>query len=663
LEAGKAELATQSQALVNGENELKAGLQEIQTQKAALATQKEVLETEKANTLAKFKQAEQDLETGKVELEKAERSYSEGKAEAEEKFAEAEAEIKEAESKINDISEAEWYILDREKHYSYVDFKNAAESIEAISKVFPVFFFMVAALVCLTTMTRMVDEQRMTIGTLKALGYSKVKIASKFLIYAGLASILGSVIGTIIGFNVFPRVVLDAYAMMYVLPDGIIVLSWPLVLLATLIAVGVTTLSAYFAVNTEITEAPSVLMRPKAPKEGKRILLERIPFIWNHLSFTGKVTVRNIFRYKKRFLMTVFGIAGCTALLLTGFGIKDSIRTIIDRQFGTIYHYDLSISLDKKITDAQKEELITKLSDDERVYDTLFIKSESGKLESDETTKDVSLVIPQNIEQLDEFVTLQTRSNENPIALPEDGIVITEKVATQLNAKVGSEMTLENVDGKRVTAKVAGIAENYTFHYVYISPNYYQQLFGELPVFDSLLTMINDYEIEMEETFTKDYMNVEGISGLSWNSTVRQSFDDTISSLNYVVLLMIVSAGALAFVVLYNLTNVNISERMREIATIKVLGFYDKEVSAYIYRENIILTIIGTGVGLILGIMLHRYIMLTVEMDMMMFGRNIAAISFVYASALTIFFSILVNFAMYYKLKNVAMVESLKSVD
>ena len=663
LNAGRAELEKNKQALIDGENQILAGKRTIQASKQELAEQKAKLETEKSNAYAQFKTAEDEIEKGEAELIKAEADYENGKAEAEEQFKEAEEKLQEAQDQINDMTYPEWYVLDRDSHYSYVDYKNAASSIEAISQIFPIFFFLVAALVCLTTMTRMVDEQRLNIGTLKALGYSKVKIASKFLVYAALASMTGAILGTIIGFNVFPNVVIDAYGMMYTLPDTILVFSWPLVIIATLIAVGVTTLSAFFAVNAELKETPSILMRPKAPKEGKRILLERLPFIWNRLNFIAKVTVRNLFRYKKRFFMTVFGIAGCTALLVTGFGVKDSIRTIVDTQFGEIFKYNMTMKLNKDISLSDEKALVTELQNDPRIQGVLSIHSENGKLSDDDVTKDVNVFVPHSVADLDPFVSLRNRVTQEKVELPEYGVVLSEKVGKQLGVKVGDNLTIENADGKKAEAKVAGIVENYLFHYVYLSPTYYEELFNETPTFESILGVANDDTLELEEAVSSDYMNQAGVSGISWNSSIGSNFDNMIQNLNYVVLLMIISAGALAFVVLYNLTNVNISERMREIATIKVLGFYDKEVSAYIYRENIILTLIGTVVGLGLGILLHRYIMLTVELDNMMFGRQIAPLSFIYSAGLTILFAFVVNFAMYYKLKKIEMVESLKSVD
>ncbi len=663
LNSGKAELEINKQALIDGENKLLAAKRTILYSKQELETQKETLEIEKTNAYAEFEKAEAKIAQAEIDLQKGKQEYEEAKLEAETEFANAEEKLAEAETQIADLEMPEWFVLDRNKHYSFVEYKNAAQSIEAISKIFPIFFFMVAALVCLTTMTRMVDEQRMNIGTLKALGYGKVRIASKFLIYAALASVTGSIIGTAIGYFVFPTVVVSAYSMMYILPKPILVFSWTLVLMATTIAVGVTTLSAYFAVNTELIETPSILMRPKAPKEGKRILLERIPFIWNRLSFIAKVTVRNIFRYKKRFLMTIFGIAGCTALLLTGFGVKDSIRTIVDKQFGTIFNYDMTMTLNRNATQTERDEVISKLTQDSRLQAVLLVASENGKLINQDVTKDVTIFIPENIETFPTFINLQNRMTQQGIELPLDGAVITEKVANQLGVTVGDVIKVENGDGKQADVTVVGVAENYLSHYIYLSPTYYEAIFNKSLAFYDVLGIVEDHSIELENELSTEFMSLDHVTGISWNSTLKDSFDDTVENLNYVVLLMIISAGALAFVVLYNLTNVNISERMREIATIKVLGFYDNEVSAYIYRENIILTLIGTVAGLGLGILLHRYIMLTVEMDMMMFGREIQTMSYIYAAGLTLVFAALVNFAMYFKLKNVEMVESLKSVD
>ena len=663
LEAGKAELTKNEQALTSGEQQLLATQKALEATRQELTTQKANLESGITTANAEFEKAEAELVKGEADLAEGQQKYEEGKAEAEAEFKKAEDQLQDAQKQIDELEPPKWYVLDRNKHYSFVDYKGAADSIDAISQVFPVFFFMVAALVCLTTMTRMVDEQRMNIGTLKALGYGKAKIASKFLIYAAAASLTGSIIGAVVGNYVFPNVIIDAYSMMYILPETILVFSFPLILTALLIAVGVTTLSAYFAVNSELVETPSILMRPKAPKEGKRILLERLPFIWNRLSFIGKVTVRNIFRYKKRFFMTVFGIAGCTALLLTGFGLRDSIRTIVDKQFGTLFLYDMTLTFNHESTELERNTLVDALNQDDRFNGTLFTMSENGKLFANDIEKDITIFIPQELNSLNDFIHFQDRKTQKELNLTDEGAILTEKMANLLGVTVGDTVTLENSEGKEAEVLIVAITENYLQHYIYLSPAYYEKLFNESLEFYQLVAVSSAQTNDEQLEISNELMQLDEVSGVSWVSTMKASFDDMIQNLNYVIILIIVSAGALAFVVLFNLTNVNISERMREIATIKVLGFYDKEVSAYIYRENIILTLIGAFVGLGLGVLLHRFVMTTVEMEMMMFGRQIFVPSYIYAAGLTLLFAVLVNFAMYYKLKRVEMVESLKSVD
>ena len=463
----------------------------------------------------------------------------------------------------------------------------------------------------------MVDEQRINIGTLKALGYTVFDIAKKYILYAFTASMIGSILGLLIGFSVFPIVIFYAYGMMYTLPDMIPAIDIKLAISITLIAILVTTISAYVACKKELMEEPSALMRPKAPKNGKRIFLERIDFIWKRLSFISKVTLRNIFRYKKRFLMTVLGIAGCTALLVTGFGIKDSIQMIVSGQYGELLKYDMEISISNKTNDSK----------------------------------------------FNDFIHLRQRVGHKKINLKDDGLVLSEKAARVIGASVGDTIKLKNSDNITVEAKVSDITENYISHYAYMTKNYYNKLFNNIPSNNKVLGILNRTSSKEEDKLSKELINIDGVSGVVFNTVSKQTFSNTIKNLNYVVLIMIISAGSLAFVVLYNLTNVNISERIREIATIKVLGFYDGETAAYIYRENIILTIVGIIVGLIMGKFLHQYIMTTVEIKSMMFGRVINTKSYIIAAILTVLLSLIVNIVMYYKLKNVKMVESLKSVD
>ncbi|WP_418222486.1 FtsX-like permease family protein [Clostridium isatidis] len=646
LAAGRAEIAKKEEELANGERQLEE--------------KKKELEEGKKEAQKQFEEAKKELEKGKKDLEKGKEEYEKGKETFEKEISAAEAKIKKAENDIKAIEEPSWYVLNREGNYSYMDYRSNAESIDKLAKVFPVFFFLVAALVCLTTMTRMVDEQRVNIGTLKALGYSKAKIVSKYLIYSFSASFLGSLVGLAIGYTLFPTVVITAYGIMYTIPGVELDFNIPLALIVSLVAILVTTLSSFFACYKELMETPSALMRPKAPKEGKRILLERISFIWNRLSFIGKVTVRNIFRYKKRFFMTVFGIAGCTALIVTGFGIKDSIKTIIDKQFGEIFKYNLLVSIDKEAGDLEKDEILSYIDDLSEVDNSLLVLSENAKVKTDDGDKDITVLVPESQEEFKDFVSLQNRSSKESYSLNNKGIIISEKAAKDAKVKLGDEVKVK-INNIEASLKVEGIAENYTMNYIYMTEKYYKDSFGLNIHYNSIL--VNTKENTNEEEISKTIMENSIVKGVSFNTSIKENFDNTIKNLNYVVLILIVSAGSLAFVVLYNLTNLNISERMREIATIKVLGFYNNEVSAYIYRENVLLTIIGIFLGEFLGILLHRFIMVTVEMDNMMFGRNVDLISFIISAVLTVVFSVLVNIVMYYKLKNVKMVESLKSVD
>lgn len=673
-----------SAKLESSKEQLKAGEEKLEESKYTLEKSKEKIESEKLNLKSskrmaeeKFKEAEEELSQRKEDIEKAKKELKENKkkvalelSKAENKLKKAEEKIKTGEEKIEDakkeikkIEKPTWYILDRDSHQSFVEYEGCANSIDALAKIFPVFFFAVAALVCLTTMTRMVDEQRINIGTLKGLGYKTSQISKKYILYALIACLTGSLLGLAIGFTLFPTVIYFAYGMMYSVDKIIYIFSVPIAVGITSVALIVITSSAYLACYKELKETPAVLMRPRAPKSGKRILLERIPFIWNKFSFISKVTVRNIFRYKKRFLMTVLGIAGCTALILAGFGIKDSIEIIVTGQYGALFKYDMSIVTQSNMTDNETKQLKNKLSNINEINKYEFFSYENGDIKINNTTKEITIVAPQNLNEMDEFIHLQDRKTKESITLKNDGIVITEKIAKDLGVKVGDEIELINDDDKKVTVKVSNITENYISHYAYISPESYNNLFKKDLKVNKVLGVLNNPNVRMEEELSKKLFEIKTINGIGFNTAAKETFHNTIKNLNYVVLIMIMSAGALAFVVLYNLTNVNISERIREIATIKVLGFYDNEVSAYIYRENIILTIIGTIVGLGLGTILHQFIMVTVEIQSMMFGRVIDKSSYFIAAILTIVLSLFVNIAMFYKLKNVKMVESLKSID
>ena len=674
---GTDKLESSKSELLLGEKKLKETKATLEASEKKIANEKTKLKSSEKLAEEKFKKAEEELYQRENQIEEAKLELKENKAklktelnkakkelqEAEEKIADGEEKIKDAKKQIKKIEKPTLYILDRDSHQSFVEYEGCANSIDALAKIFPVFFFAVAALVCLTTMTRMVDEQRINIGTLKGLGYKTSQISKKYILYALIACITGSILGLAIGFSVFPTVIFFAYGMMYSIENIVYVFSIPIAIGITSLALIIITLSAYMACRKELKETPAILMRPKAPKSGKRILLERVPFIWNRFSFISKVTVRNIFRYKKRFLMTVLGIAGCTALILTGFGIKDSIEMILTGQYGTLFKYDMSLVIQSDMTDKQIYELRKNLSDIDEINKYEFFSYENGDIKVNNTTKEITIVVPENLEKMDKFIHLQDRKTQNPIELNNKGIVLTEKIARDLGVKAGDEIELINSDDKKAKIKVSHITENYISHYAYISPENYIKLFEKDLDFNRLIGILNNPSVKIEDKLSKKLFDIETVDGITFNTASKETFHNTIKNLNYVVLIMIISAGALAFVVLYNLTNVNISERIREIATIKVLGFYDKEVSAYIYRENIILTIIGTVVGLGLGTILHKFIMVTVEIQSMMFGRVIDISSYFIAAVLTIVLSLFVNLAMFYKLRNVKMVESLKSVD
>ena len=674
---GTDKLESSKSELLLGEKKLKETKATLEASEKKIANEKTKLKSSEKLAEEKFKKAEEELYQRENQIEEAKLELKENKAklktelnkakkelqEAEEKIADGEEKIKDAKKQIKKIEKPTLYILDRDSHQSFVEYEGCANSIDALAKIFPVFFFAVAALVCLTTMTRMVDEQRINIGTLKGLGYKTSQISKKYILYALIACLTGSILGLAIGFSVFPTVIFFAYGMMYSIENIVYVFSIPIAIGITSLALIIIILSAYMACSKELKETPAILMRPKAPKSGKRILLERVPFIWNRFSFISKVTVRNIFRYKKRFLMTVLGIAGCTALILTGFGIKDSIEMILTGQYGTLFKYDMSLVIQSDMTDKQIYELRESLSNTAEINKYEFFSYENGDIKVNNTTKEITIVVPENLEKMDKFIHLQDRKTQNPIELNNKGIVLTEKIARDLGVKAGDEIELINSDDKKVKIKVSKITENYISHYVYISPENYTKLFEKDLDFNRVIGILNNPSVKIEDKLSKKLFDIETVDGITFNTASKETFHNTIKNLNYVVLIMIISAGALAFVVLYNLTNVNISERIREIATIKVLGFYDKEVSAYIYRENIILTIIGTVVGLGLGTILHKFIMVTVEIQSMMFGRVIDMSSYFIAAVLTIVLSLFVNLAMFYKLRNVKMVESLKSVD
>lgn len=662
--AGYAKIQSIKNQIKSGERKLARTKSELDRNQRKIKTERSKLYTMEEKAQKEFKKAEEELVKNEKKLVDSEKELEKAKNEAKDEFKKAEKDLKEAEDEIKKIEKPEWYVLNRDKQYSAAEYGGCADSIDALAGIFPVFFVLVAALVALTTMTRMVDEQRINIGTLKGLGYTPGMIAKKYIVYAMSASAIGSIIGLIVGYTVFPTIIYNAYAIMYTVPKVELRTDLFITVLSIAASIFVTTFAAFAACRRELVEDPAILMRPKAPKNGKRILLERIGFIWNKIGFIWKVTLRNIFRYKKRFLMTVLGISGCTALILTGFGVRDSIQMIVDVQFGELNKYSMTASYDSDEKTEDVEYLKSLISNEKGVKEIGMFHNQNAKVMINNKEKEVTVVIPENKNTFKDFIELRERKSHTPIKLDNKGIVISEKAARNLDAKVGDKVKILNENDVSAEAVISGITENYVNHYIYMTNDYYKELFNRNADSNRIYGVLDDsITIDQEDKMASKTIDSTCANGTVFTTGIKDGFSDTIKSLNYVVLLMIVSAGALAFVVLYNLSNVNISERIREIATIKVLGFYDKEVSAYIYRENVILTLIGAVVGLGLGVILHQFIMITVEVENMMFGRLINPLSYAAAFILTIVMGTIVNLVMNKKLKKVEMVESLKSVD
>lgn len=674
LSAGEKELKEQEALIIQAEADLEEAQEQIVEGKAQIQEAKLELEDgeiqlaegkqEIADGEKEIAKAEKKIEKARTKLEDGKAEYLEEKRKADKKINKGKDEVEQAKADLEALKEPEWYVLDRQSFQTYVEYQHDSDRIAAIGQVFPAIFFLVAALVSLTTMTRMVEEERTQIGTLKALGYKKHQIAAKYLIYGLLASLIGSLIGIVLGEKLLPIVIIQAYKILYnSLPEILTPMNLFYSVTSTLLAVGCTTLAVGFACYKELLAVPAKLMRPQAPKSGKRILLERVTFLWNRIGFTQKATFRNLFRYKKRFFMTIFGIGGCMALLLVGFGLKDSIMSIGTLQFGSIRVYDSAISLQSGAKEKDKKALIEKLEQDETVDQIMYAMEGSLTSAANGVEKEVSYIVPESLEKLPHYVKLQDRTTKEEYQLDDQGVIITEKMASLLKLKPGDSILLKKEETQRVTAKVTAITENYFLNYVYISPNLYEQLYGEKAKYNQILLVQNQEGDAYEEEFQQTYLRQDGISQISFLSATRERVADMLRSMDTIIYVLVIAAGLLALVVLYNLNNINISERKRELATLKVLGFFDGEVSSYVLKENIWLTLIGSACGVGMGILLHRFVILTAEVDSMMFGRQIFNKSYIYSIVLTFLFSMAVNVIMHVSLKKIDMIESLKSVE
>ena len=683
LAAQEEELLSAGRQITDGKSQIAAARSQLDSTKSQITDGKAqilsawALLNEKEDTLnaskAQLASGEQELADGRSEYEQAakeaEEQITDGQAkitDGEKQLTDARQKIADAKAEIKKIENPKWYVQTREDALTeYQGYGDNADRMRSIGKVFPVLFFLVAALISLTTMTRMVEEQRVQIGTMKALGYGKAAIAGKYIGYALIATLGGSIFGVLAGEKILPFIIIYAYMILYKhLPAILVPYHMSYALQASGIAVACTLIATIASCYKELAAEPAELMRPAAPKQGKRILLERIGIIWKHLNFTWKSTVRNLIRYKKRFFMTIFGIGGCMALMVVGFGLKDCIYEIVSLQYEKVQFYDAATYMSDDISEENRQQLHDYLDQNADIKETIEARMQKTDVKSASGKKTLYLMVPSDNEKIEDFLSFHSRTNKDEVySLKKDEVILTEKMASLLNVKVGDELTIEDEDRGDQTVTVGAICENYMSHYLYLSPEKYEELYGVPAEYNTIIYSVKDGKDDQIEKIGTKLLSMDGVLNVSYTSSIEGRLDDMLRSLNLVIVVLIVSAGMLAFVVLYNLNNINITERQRELATLKVLGFYDGEVASYVYRENILLTIIGSVVGMVLGNLLHRYIILTVEVEEAMFGRQIHWQSYLYSFLFTVAFSLFVNWVMFYKLKKIDMVESLKSVE
>lgn len=679
LEAGKKSLANAKQQteseFASGDQQIAQAESEIQSSQAELAAAKSKIDNGKAqiqdarDTIAgqeaSLIKAEEEIADGRAELETGKQEYEEQKENAIKELDDAQKQIDDARAEVDKIEEQKWYVNDRDVLAEYTSYGENADRMRAIGEVFPELFFLVAALISLTTMTRMVEEERTQIGTMKALGYGKGAIAGKYLMYAFLATMGGSILGVLVGEKIFPYIIIYSYRIMYThLPHIVVPYQWSYALMATGAALACTLLATLYACYKELAAQPAELMRPPSPKEGKRILLERVTFIWKHLSFTWKSSIRNLFRYKKRFFMTIAGIGGCMALMVVGFGLRDSIMCIGTIQYQELQVYDGMIYLSSSVTDQQIGQLMSGMDGMKKMdrYMQMEMTREQVSASKDGKSEDVYLCVPESKKMVNQFMNFRDRKSGERYQLTDDGVILTEKMAKTLGVSAGDIIYIGS-DSEKKAVTVNEICENYMEHYVYMTADLYKEIYGEEPDYNSILFDLKNASDNELLKAGEELLKYDGVMNVTYTNNIEDQLNTMLQSLNLVIVVLIISAGMLAFVVLYNLNNINITERRRELATLKVLGFYDTEVSSYVYRENIMLTVLSIVVGVVLGALLHRFVITTVEVDVVMFGRVVNWQSYLYSALFTVAFSLFVNWVMYYKLKKIDMVESLKSVE
>ena len=675
--SGRAELAAGSRELAAGKKQLDEAKAELDDVPAQLQEAKQKLsdarkelddgwkeyydgEEKYADGKQELAEAYTELQSGEKDYRAGLREYEDGKAEADEKIADAQAKIADARRKVADIESCEWYLFGRSYNPGYTGFGQDAERMANLASVFPVIFFLVAALVCLTTMTRMVEEQRVQIGSLKAMGYSGLAISRKYIFYGLLPSLTGGLIGLVIGYILFPKMIFMAYQIMYQVPD-IELRAYPgISVFSVLAAVACTTLATLWACLATLRETPASLMRPRTPKAGKRVFLEYIRPLWKRMSFTHKVTARNLFRYQKRFWMTVIGIGGCTALIIAGFGMRSSLLFTMTRQYDELFHYSAQVTLADNVLSEEREAVEDFLSSDARIVSYVPATASSATVATSgySTTAYIEVMAS---DEIGKVVDLFDYKSGEPITMGDDGVYINQKLSELLGVKIGDTFFLDGEGRGDVT--VAGIYEHYTGHFIYMTPTYYE---NALHAGSEPNAYLMNFTSDDTDTCNAIFEKLLDLSGVATTSRMRDTQDTYMHSMervDFVVVIIILAAAALAMVVLFNLSNINITERQRELATIKLLGFYDREVSAYVYRENIVLTVFGILIGCFMGHWLHIYLVRSTEIDLMMFGRQTKATAYLYAAILTTIFSFLVNVLAHFRMKKIDMVESLKSAE
>ena len=662
LQTVEAQLKTAETELEEAEKELSAAGYDIQLGELEVLSQLSDLKNQITNY-------ETNLQIAKEKAKTVEAEFEQTKTEAYAKLEEAQHKLEEAKNFLLSLDSAKWYVSDRnDALYGFEAYKQTADRVAALAIIFPWFFFLVAALVSLNTMTRMVDDERTQLGTLKALGFHNNEIITKYIIYAFVASFVGAIAGSLLGFAVFPSVLTACFGILFDVPAVIIKYRFSYAVTGIVISVGVTVLSTYYSAQKSLKTHPSTLMKPKAPKGGKRIALEKLPWLWSRLNFTAKVTCRNVFRNKKRFIMAVIGVLGCTSLMVAGFGLDNSINTTLDKQFNdedSIWCYDMQTvlngSFDTTITDC---DAITTVRERPEISDAMleFMKVYNTSSVSSEEIMETYLLVPEDAASLAKYIRLRDYKTGESLTLPENGAVITQKLASELNLSVGDNIVVNLDDGYSVNVPVAAIAENYTFHYVYMTKEVYRSLFATNPKYNYITANFSsELTAEQKTQLSKELMSEYEINAVSYSEEIQTMFENSLDSIGYIVVVFVVSAGLLSIIVIYNLSVININERIKEIATIKVLGFDNFEVSQYIFRENLMLSVLGTFLGLFAGLGVHRLVILVGEVDIITYVRDVGFMSLVYSAILSMTFSLVVNLILNRTLKNVDMVESLKS--